>query len=95
MFVTAALVPFHLVQTVMEVGRDNFDILYDATIKYEMWEDEGLEGAGLPPSVASEWLAAGGPQCICKHIFLMHEKVFEARWQVYTCCLYHTLKLIL
>lgn len=63
----AVLVPFHLVQTVMEVGRDNFDILYDATIKYEMWEDEGTEGAGLPPSVASEWVASGGPQYICRH----------------------------
>ena len=44
----------------MEVGRDNFDILYDVTIKYEMCEDEGTEGAGLPPGLTCEWMVARG-----------------------------------
>ena len=44
----------------MEVGRGNFDILYDVTIKYEMWEDEGTEGAGLPPGLVCEWVEVTG-----------------------------------
>lgn len=47
-------------QKVMEVGRDNFDILYDVTIKYEMWEDEETEGVGLPPGVVCEWVEVTG-----------------------------------
>lgn len=56
MFVTFVL----CLQTVMEVGRGNFDILYDVTIKYEMWEDEGTEGAGLPPGLVCEWVEVTG-----------------------------------
>ena len=69
-----------MLQTVMEVGRDNFDILYDVTIKYEMCKEDGTEGAGLPPGLLCEWMVTRELQYIRTYVCVQAHSSLCIRW---------------